>query len=88
MNELLADLQLGSSRSCNEPSVDKLQCGTVNPLGRYINGQVESCQNDGVVFTDSRWLHIEQSKNLRRNDGDGDAVTPDLLIRAINDSIE
>ena len=86
LNEELAPFQLGTSLSCSEPSADKQLCGTTNPLGRYINGQPDPCQNSASVFTDSRWLHIEQNSNLRRDDGGGDAITPSTLARAINGS--
>lgn len=87
LNVNLAPLLMGSSLSCSEPSPDKELCGTGNPLGRYINGQADPCQNAAVSFTNSRWLHIEQNANMRRDDGAGDAVTPDTLIDAINDSL-
>ncbi len=86
LNEELASLQLGSSLSCSEPSADKRLCGTTNPLGRYINGQTDPCQNSASDFSNSRWLHIEQNRNLRQDDGAGDAITPDILINAINDT--
>jgi len=86
LNAELQGLNLGSALSCSEPVADKQMCGTTNPLGRYINGQVDTCQNPGVSFTGSHWLHIEQSRNLRLDEGAGDAVTPALLIRAINDA--
>jgi hypothetical protein len=59
----------------------------MNPLGRYINGQTDPCQNSASDFANSRWLHIEQNRNLRQDDGAGDAVTPELLINAINDAL-
>ena len=86
LNEELQGLGRGSALSCSEPVADKQLCGTTNPLGRYINGQPDPCENPGVSFEGSRWLHIEQSRNLRRDDGAGDAVVPDLLIRAIKDA--
>ena len=86
LNEELAPLQSGSSLSCNEPSADKQLCGTTNTLGRYINGQQDPCQNSASVFTDSRWLHIEQNRNIRQDDGAGDSVTPGTLVNAINDA--
>jgi hypothetical protein len=87
LNEELAPHQLGTSLSCSEPSADKRLCGTTNPLGRYINCQTDPCQNNASDFTNSRWLHIEQNRNLRQDDGAGDVVTPDLLINAINDAL-
>ena len=87
VNEELAPLQLGTSLSCNEPGADKQLCGTTNTLGRYINGQMEPCQNAATSFTGSRWLHIEQNANLRQDDGAGDAVTPDTLVNALNDTL-
>jgi hypothetical protein len=87
LNLNLASLLLGSSLSCSESTPDKQLCGTTNPLGRYINGQADSCQNVATSFADSRWLHIEQNGNMRSDDGAGDAVTPDTLIDAINDSL-
>lgn len=86
LNEELATLQSGTSVSCSEPSADKQLCGTTNTLGRYINGQPNPCQNSATVFTGSRWLHIEQNANLRRDDGGGDPVTPATLVNAINDT--
>lgn len=86
VNAELQGLGLGSALSCSEPIADKQLCGTTNPLGRYINGQADPCQNPGTSFDGSRWLHIEQSRNLRLDDGPGDPVTPELLIRAINDA--
>ena len=85
LNEELSPLQLGSSLSCSEAGTDKQLCGTTNTLGRYINGQPDPCQNSASDFTDSRWLHIEQNSNIRRDDGAGDSVTPDTLVNAIND---
>jgi PKD repeat protein len=86
LNVNLAPLVTGSSLSCNESSPDKKLCGTTNPLGRYINGQADSCQNPATSFTNSRWLHIEQNANLRKDDGAGDVITPDTLASAINSS--
>ncbi|MDX2609157.1 MAG: hypothetical protein QNK16_12305 [Woeseiaceae bacterium] len=88
LNAELSLFQLGASLSCSEASADKQLCGTTNPLGRYINGQPDPCQNSASVFTNSRWLHIEQNSNLRRDDGAGDAITPDTLVNAINDSFD
>jgi len=86
LNEELSPFQLGSSLSCSEPSADKRLCGTTNPLGRYINGQPDPCQNSASDFANSRWLHMEQNANIRQDDGAGDTVTPDTLVKAINDS--
>lgn len=88
LNDKLAPLLMGSSLSCNEPSADKQLCGTANTLGRYINGQADPCQNGAVSFTGSRWLHIEQNGNLRRDDGAGDAVTPNTLVDSLNDAFD
>jgi len=88
LNEELSPLQLGSSLSCSEPSADKRLCGTTNTLGRYINGQPDPCQNSASSFANSRWLHIEQNANIRRDDGAGDGVTPNTLVNAINDSFD
>ena len=88
LNEKLAPLQLGSSLSCSEPSMDKQLCGTTNTLGRYINGQSDPCQNSATDFANSRWLHIEQNRNIRQDDGAGDGVTPNTLVDAINDSFD
>jgi len=88
LNEELSPFQLGSSLSCSEPVADKRLCGTTNPLGRHINGQPDPCQHAASVFTDSRWLHIEQNINLRQDNGAGDAVTPDALVNAINNSLD
>lgn len=88
LNEELSPLQQGSSVSCSEPSEDKRLCGTTNTLGRYINGQADPCENSASVFADSRWLHIEQNANIRRDDGAGDSVTPNTLVNAINDLFE
>jgi hypothetical protein len=85
LNDELAPLQLGSSLSCSEPSGDKRLCGTTNTLGRYINGRPEPCQNSAADFSNSRWLHIEQNANMRRDDGAGDSVTPQTLVEALND---
>jgi hypothetical protein len=86
LNEELATLQLGASLSCSEPVADKQLCGTTNTLGRYINGQPDSCQNAATSFIGSRWLHVEQNANLRRDDGAADDVTPSTIARAINDT--
>lgn len=84
-NTAIAPYSLGAALSCNEPVADKRLCGTTNPLGRYINGQPQPCQNPASDFTNSRWLHIEQNRNLRMDDGAGDAITPGALVDAIND---
>jgi hypothetical protein len=86
LNEELQPLNMGRALSCSEAVADKQLCGTTNPLGRYINGQADPCRNPGTSFVGSRWLHIEQNRNLRQDDGAGDLVTADLLIRAINDA--
>ena len=88
LNEELTPLQMGSSLSCSQPSADKQLCGTTNVLGRHINGQPDSCQNAAASFDNSRWLHVEQNSNIRRDDGAGDEVTPITLINAINDAID
>ena len=87
LNNELAPYPLGTALSCSEPVADKQLCGTTNPLGRYINGQPDPCQNPATSFAGSRWLHIEQNRNLRVDDGAGDDITPDTLINAINDSL-
>lgn len=87
VNANLAPLLLGSALSCSEPSPDKQLCGTTNTLGRYINGSADSCETAATSFTGSRWLHIEQNANLRNDDGAGDAVTPDTLVDALNNSL-
>jgi hypothetical protein len=86
LNEELAPLQLGTSLSCSEASMDKQLCGTTNPLGRYINGAANACQEAASSFTSSRWLHVEQGANLRVDDGAGDEITPSTLSRSINDA--
>lgn len=88
INDEVVGLQQGEAVSCSEVSDDKRLCGTTNTLGRYINGQRDSCQNSATNFVNSRWLHIEQNSNLRRDDGAGDNVTPNTLIQAINDAFE
>jgi hypothetical protein len=88
LNEALLPFQSGSSLSCSEASTDKQLCGTTNTLGRYINGQPDPCQNNALGFASSRWLHIEQNRNIRRDDGAGDAVTPNTLVNAINESFD
>jgi hypothetical protein len=85
LNSEIAAAGLGASLSCSEPGDDKLLCGTTNTLGRYINGQPEPCQNAAMSFEGSRWLHIEQNRNLRQDDGAGDEITPQSLSNAIND---
>ncbi len=87
LNDELAPLLQGVSLSCSEPSNDKQLCGTTNTLGRYINGQTSPCQNSASSFTSSRWLHLEQNANLRRDDGGGDTVTPGTLVNALNDAL-
>ncbi len=87
LNEELWPIQMGISLSCSEPFPDKRLCGTTNVLGRYINGQTDPCQNSASAFTNSRWLHIEQNANLRRDDGAGDDLVPSTLINAIRDSV-
>jgi len=87
LNEELTPLLMGSSLSCSEPTSDKQLCGTTNVLGRYINGQPDSCQNAASSFDDSRWLHVEQNWNIRHDDGAGDEVTPAELVNAINDAL-
>ena len=87
LNEELQPLQMGAALSCSEPVADKQLCGTTNTLGRYINGQTDPCDTPASSFAGSRWLHIEQSSNLRRDDGAGDEVTPAALIRAINEAV-
>jgi hypothetical protein len=86
LNAELAPLQMGASLSCSEPVADKRLCGTTNTLGRYINGQADSCQNAANSFAGSRWLHIEQNANLRADEGAGDEVTPGTIARAINET--
>ena len=88
LNEELAAFRLGSSLSCNEPSMDKQLCGSTNTLGRYINGQPDACQNPGTSFTNSRFLHVEQNANLRVDDGGGDELTPSTISTAINDTFD
>ncbi len=87
LNDELAPLLQGVSLSCSEPSNDKQLCGTTNTLGRYVNGQASPCQNSASSFAGSRWLHLEQNANLRRDDGGGDSVTPGTLVNALNDAL-
>ena len=87
LNAEIAPYSLGVALSCSEPVADKRLCGTTNPLSRYINGQADPCQNPATSFTDSRWLHIEQNRNLRVDDGAGDDITPNTLIEAINTTL-
>jgi hypothetical protein len=84
LNSAIASALLGTSLSCSEPGADKQLCGTTNTLGRYINGQPDSCQSEATSFENSRWLHIEQNRNLRVDDGAGDEITPVLLSDALN----
>jgi hypothetical protein len=84
LNLELAPLSLGTAKSCSEPGPDKQLCGTTNTLGRYINGQADPCQNPASSFSGSRWLHVEQNRNLRFDDGAGDEVTPATLADAFN----
>lgn len=86
LNAELAPLQMGASLSCSETVADKRLCGTTNTLGRYINGQADSCQNAASSFAGSRWLHVEQNANLRADEGAGDEVTPGTIARAINET--
>ncbi len=88
LNEELTPLLMGTSLSCSEPTADKQLCGTTNVLGRHINGQADACQNSALSFTNSRWLHVEQNANLRRDDGAGDELAPDILVKAINDTFD
>jgi len=85
LNGLLEPLAQGSALSCNRPTADKQLCATTNPLGRHINGQADACTNPGLSFTGSRWLHVEQNANLRRDDGAGDTVTPSTIAAAIDE---
>jgi hypothetical protein len=87
LNAEIAPYSLGVALSCSEPGADKQLCGTTNTLGRYINGQANPCQNSATSFIDSRWLHIEQNRNLRVDDGAGDEITPGALVDAINDTL-
>jgi hypothetical protein len=84
LNAEIAAAAMGTALSCSEPGDDKQLCGTTNTLGRYINGQADSCQNAATSFENSRWLHIEQNRNLRQDDGAGDEITPLSLSNAIN----
>lgn len=84
-NTAVASSLKGTSRSCSDASAaDKKLCGTTNTLGRYINGQSSPCTNSGSSFSNSRWLHIEQNSNLRKDTQAGDLITPNNLITAIN----
>lgn len=88
LNTLLLPLGEGRVLSCNDVSDDgdEKLCGTTNTLGRYINGSTtDPCDVAGSVFTDSRFLHIEQNSNLRNN---GDDVSPSLLIEALNATLQ
>ena len=87
LNAEIEPYSLGVALSCSEPGADKRLCGTTNPLGRYINGQPNPCQNSATSFAGSRWLHIEQNRNLRVDDGAGDEITPANLVNAINDTL-
>ena len=87
LNDGLLPIQMGTSLSCSEATPDKVLCGTTNVLGRYINGQPDSCQNFAAQFSGSRWLHVEQNFNLRHDDGGGDELTPTVLVDAITESV-
>ncbi len=78
-----------SVKSCSEAGeTDRVLCGTTNTQGRYINGEaMDACQTAATMFEGSRFLHVEQNFDLRRDDGAGDLITPALLIDAINAEI-
>lgn len=75
-----------SVKSCSQAGeTDRKLCGTTNTQGRYINGETsDPCGTTATNFGNSRFLHVEQNSDLRRDDGAGDVITPAILIDAIN----
>ncbi len=82
----VAGLIGASVKSCSEAGeLDRQLCGTTNVSGRYINGETtDPCQTAATVFTNSRFLHIEQNSDLRTDSGGADVIKPSILIDAIN----
>jgi hypothetical protein len=75
-----------SVKSCSQTGeVDRVLCATTNTQGRYINGETsDPCQVAATIFNNSRFLHVEQNADLRKDDGAGDVITPAILIDTIN----
>ena len=70
----------------NDISLIRL-CAETNPVGRYINGSVvNSCKNDGISFSHSKFIHLEQSRWLRGKHYDKKNFPQrfDLIVQTIN----
>ncbi len=65
--------------SCNDGNKDARLCGTLNVQGRYANGSPDACHTS-VPSTTGRFLHIEQSLDLRRTEG---SPNQENLIKAL-----
>ncbi len=71
---------LTSTTSCNDGSPGATLCGTEDVQGRYANASANMCTADATSAS-GRFLHIEQSLDLRTPDGN---ANPDQLLQALD----
>ena len=55
-----------SCNSYNTANLDARLCGSTNTQGRHLNGSTEPCSIAATIASE-RFLHIEQSRELREN---------------------
>lgn len=67
--------------SCNNGTTARL-CGTDDLQGRFVNGSADVCQDDATGST-QRYLHLEQSLDLRTDSGSGDPLTPTSVLNVL-----
>jgi len=68
-----------AAQSCNDGSAGARLCGTDDLQGRFTNGSSDACTTASTAAT-QRFLHIEQSLDLRNDGGAGDPLTPSAVL--------
>lgn len=70
-----------AAQSCNDggPGAASDLCGTLDVQGRYANGSADACTLAPSATAD-RFLHIEQSMDLRT---EGGALSPEAVIQTL-----
>ncbi len=68
-----------AARSCNDAGSSARLCGTHDVQGRYANGSADACTGEAPGAT-GRFLHVEQSLDLRTGGGEVDPSSVRLVL--------
>ncbi len=72
-----------AGQSCNDGSSGIRLCGTDDLQGRVTNGSENICTTDAPSGS-QRFLHVEQSMDLRTDQGPGDPLTPTSVLNVLS----